>query len=166
VAVATVIISEPTVDTTVTARDTVDVTDPMSRHNLHVTAESDLVDIGPWTADQLRTAVTRADSEAGVIVLDYGRETLYLVDSDDITYLPPTALGFGDQPGLEVAEPRRYDPETDALGRVRVESVTVAPRFDILIPAFNWTEPDEHWEPPEFDYRDRPSGSPSGAVGG
>jgi len=149
-----------------TAHDTVDVTDPMSRHNLHVTAESDLVDIGPWTAAQLHAAVERADDEDAVVVLDYGREALYLVDSDAIAYLPPTALGFGDKPGLEVEEPRPYDPDAGTLGRARVESVTVAPEFDILIPAFDWTEPDEHWEPPELDYQDRPSGSQSGAVGG
>jgi hypothetical protein len=149
-----------------TPRDTADVTDPMSRHNLHVIAESALVDIGPWAADQLHAAVERADDEDAVVILDYGREVLYLVDSDNVAYVPPTALGFGDEPGLEVEEPRPYDPDTDTLGRVRVESATVAPEFDILIPAFDWSEPDEYWEPPEFEYRDQPSGSPSGAVGG
>jgi hypothetical protein len=150
----------------VTQRDTADVTDPMSRHNLHVTAESDLVDIGPWTREQLYAAVERADDEQGVVVLDYGREALYLADRDSLSYLPPTALGFGDQPGLGVEEPQQYDPETGRLNRARVESVTVAPAFDILIPAFDWTEPDEHWEPPEIEYREQPSNSPSGAVGG
>jgi hypothetical protein len=150
----------------VTPGEPATITDPMSRHNLHVTAESDLVDIGPWTADQLYAAVERADFVDGVVVLDYGRERLHLVAREGVAYLPPTALGFGDQPGLELDEPRPYDPETDTLGRVRVESVTVAPEFDILIPAFDRTEPDEHWEPPELEYQDRPSGSPSGAVGG
>jgi hypothetical protein len=138
----------------------------MSQHNLHVTAESDLVDIGPWSSEQLYAAVERADDEDSLVVLDYGREQLYLADHDSVGYLPPTALGFGDSPGLAVTEPRRYDPESGRVGRVRVESVTVAPEFDILVPAFDWSEPDEHWEPPELEYQDQPSGSPSGAVGG
>jgi hypothetical protein len=138
----------------------------MSRHNLHVTAESDLVDIGPWSSEQLYAAVQQADEKGSLVVLDYGREQLYLAGHDDVHYLPPTALGFGDSSGLEVSQPRRYDPESGSLGRVRVESVTVAPEFDILVPAFDWTEPDEHWEPPELEYREQPSGSPSGAVGG
>jgi hypothetical protein len=150
----------------VTAHDAVDVTDPMSRHNLHVTDEGDLVDIGPWSSGQLYAAVERADEMDGLVVLDHGRGQLYLVGHDDVRYLPPTALGFGDSPGLEVTEPRRYDPESGTLGRVRVESVTVAPAFDILVPAFDWTEPDEHWEPPELEYQEQPSGSPSGATGG
>ena len=149
-----------------TSSDTPDVTDPMSRHNLHVTAESDIVGVGPWSEEQLFAAVERAAAESCLVVLDYGRERLYLVTGDDVAYLSPTALGFGDQPGLKVTEPRPYDPETDTPSRVRVESVTVAPEFDILIPAFDWTEPDEHWEPPELEYQDRPSGSPSGAIGG
>jgi hypothetical protein len=138
----------------------------MSRHNLHVTAESDLVDIGPWSSEQLYAAVERADGEGCLVVLDYGRERLSLVGHDDVRYLPPTALGFGDSPGVEVTRPRPYDPETGHLGRVRVESVTVAPTFDILVPAFDRSEPDAHWEPPELAYQDQPSGSPSGAVGG
>lgn len=150
----------------VTSREPATVTDPMSRHNLHVTDRSDLIDIGPWSQDQLFAAVERADSEDGAIVLDYDREQLYLADTDDLAYLPPTALGIADDPGLRIDQPRAYDPESRSVGRVRVESVTVSPEFDILIPAFDWTEPDDEWEPPELDYRDRPSGSPSGAVGG
>jgi hypothetical protein len=164
--VATAVMLFAAVGGCVTEHDPAAVTDPMSRHNLHVTAESDLVDIGPWSSDQLYAAVERADAEDGIVVLDYGRDQLYLVDDDDVTYLPPTALGFGESPGLDVTEPRRYDPETGRVGRVRVESVTVAPEFDILVPAFDWTEPDEHWEPPELEYQEQPSGSPSGAVGG
>jgi hypothetical protein len=150
----------------VTTPDGTDVTDPMSRHNLHVTGESDLIAIGPWSSEQLYAAVERADAEDGIVVLDYGREQLYLLDADDVRYLPPTALGFGDSSGLELHQPRQYDPETGNLGRVRVDSLTVAPEFDILVPAFDWTEPDEHWEPPELTYQERPSDSPSGAVGG
>lgn len=162
----TAVIRSPAVSGRVTARDTTDVTDPMSRHNLHVTAESDLIDIGPWSHEQLYAAVERADAEDDIVVLDYGRDQVYLADDGDVGYLPPTALGFGDSPGLEVTHPRRYDPETGSVGRVRVDSVTVAPEFDILVPAFDWTEPDEHWEPPELTYQEQPSDSPSGAVGG
>ncbi|MEF8901289.1 MAG: hypothetical protein V5A25_08720 [Halovenus sp.] len=149
-----------------TGRDTTDVTAPMSRHNLHVTQQEDLIDIGPWSQEQLWAAVERADGEDGIVVLDYGREQLYLVDHGDVTYLPPRVLGLAEEPGLRVRNPRTYDPDGDTVAKVRVESVTVAPEFDILIPAFDWTELDDQWEPPELDYQERPSGSPSGAVGG
>jgi len=150
----------------VTDRDGVDVTDPMSRHNLHVTQQEDLIDIGPWSQEQLWAAVQRADAGDDIVVLDYGRKQLYLVDDDDVAYLPPSALGLADEAGLQARDPRTYDPERDAVAKARVESVTVAPEFDMLIPAFGWTEIDDNWEPPELDYQERPSGSPSGAVGG
>lgn len=150
----------------VASRDPTDVTAPMSRHNLHVTQKSDLIGIGPWSQNQLWAAVERADDEGSIVVLDYGREQLYLVDTDDTTYLPPSALGFAESPGLRVHEPRTYDPERGTVGRARVETRTVAPEFDILVPAFDWTEPDDQWEPPELEYRERATDSPSGAVGG
>lgn len=146
--------------------DTTDVTAPRSRHNLHVTERADLVGIGPWSAEQLYAAVQRAEDETGVVVLDYRREQLYLVGHDDVTYLPPSALGFGDEPGLRVEDPQRYDPDNDSIARVRLESVTVTPEFDILVPAFDWEEPDEYWEPPELTSHERSSDRPSGAVGG
>jgi hypothetical protein len=149
-----------------TSRDPADVTAPMSRHNLHVTQKGDLIDIGPWSQTQLWAAVQRADDDGSIVVLDYGREQLYLVDTDDATYLPPTALGFADSPGLRVREPRTYDPERGTVSRARVDTRTVAPEFDILIPAFDWTEPDDQWEPPELEYRERPTDTPSGAIGG
>jgi hypothetical protein len=150
----------------VTAADPDGVTAPESRHNLHVTRKGDLIDIGPWSQDQLWAAVERADREAEVVVLDHGREQLLLVGADDVTYLPPSALGCGEEPGRRGREPRAYDPERGTVGRPRVETRTVGPQFDILIPALDWTEPDDQWEPPELEYRDRPTGSPSGAVGG
>jgi len=146
--------------------DSTDVTDPRSRHNLHVTERADLTDIGPWSADQLYRAVERADTEDSVVVLDYGREQLYLVDRDSVAYLPPAALGFAEEPGLQVTDPRRYNPDGDTLVRGRRASVTVTPEFDILVPAFDWEEPDEYWEPPELVSTERSTDSPSGAVGG
>lgn len=143
-----------------------DITAPGSRHNLHVTAESDLIDIGPWTQQQLYRAVERAESEDCVVVLDYGREQLYIVDRKKIAYIPPTALGLASEPGLRVTDPRTYDPDDDVIGRSRTDSLVVSPEFDILIPAFDWTEVDDAWEPPELDYREQPSGTTSGTVGG
>lgn len=142
------------------------VTDPESRHNLHVTQTGDLIDIGPWSQDQLCAAVKRAESADAIVVLDYGRERLYLVGSADVEYLPPKRLGLSDAPGLRVTQPRIYHPDTGHLGRVRVQSLIVSPEFDILIPAFDWDEPDDEWWPPELRYRDQPSTTPSGAVGG
>lgn len=149
-------------------RESPAVTDPNSRHNLHVTQKSDLIDIGPWSQDQLYAAVQRVDSDddAEAVVLDYGRERLYLAATDDLTYLPSKALWLRAEPGLRVDQPRGYVPEENRVERARVHSITVSPTFDILLPAFDWTEPDDDWEPPEFDYREQPSGSPSGAVGG
>jgi hypothetical protein len=150
----------------VTPRDAAEVTAPASRHNLHVTERSDLLGIGPWLQDQLWAAVERADREGELVVLDYGREQLSLVATEDVTYLPPSVLGFAESGGLRVREPRTYDPDRAAVSKPRVESRVIAPEFDILIPAFDWPEPDEQWEPPELEYRERPSDSPSGAVGG
>ncbi|MES3518447.1 MAG: hypothetical protein PPP58_12370 [Natronomonas sp.] len=146
--------------------DAESVTAPESRHNLHVTGEADLIDIGPWSSKQLYTAVEAADSGDDIVVLDYGRETLYLVGEGDVSYVPPAALGFAESPGLRVEEPRTYDPDSRTTGRTRVDSLVVSPEFDILVPAFDWEEPDEEWEPPELDYRERPSETSSGAIGG
>ncbi len=148
-----------------TPRDATDVTAPASRHNLHVTDREDLVGVGPWSRDELWAAVQRADGEGSVVVLDYGRERLYLADDADVSYRPPTALGLADAPGLRVASPRPYDPDDGTVGTAG-EPVTVTPEFDVLVPAFDWEAPDEEWEPPEPEYRQRPTGSPSGAVGG
>ena len=97
---------------------------------------------------------------------------LGLVDPDGmdprlffVVDLPPTALGLAESPGLRVASPRPYDPEDGTAGAAG-ETVTVAPEFDVLVPAFDWEAPDEEWEPPEPEYRQRPTGSPSGAIGG
>lgn len=141
------------------------VTDPQSRHNLHVTRHTDLINIGPWSRDQLYSAVQLADAENEAVVLDYGREQLYLAAPDKIHYLSPTAFGLADAPGLRVDQPRLYDPDSERIRRSRVQSVTVSPEFDILIPAFDWTEPDTQWEPPGLDYREQPIGTPSGVIG-
>ena len=142
------------------------ITDPESRHNLHVTREADLIAVGPWSRAELYAAVERADAADRVVVLDYGRERIYLVDESDVTYLSPKALGFADAPGVRLAEPQPYSPSDGTVGRIRAQTVVVSPEFDLLIPAFDWSEPDDEWEPPELDYRDRPAGSPTGAIGG
>ena len=148
-----------------TSHDATDVLSPASRHNLHVTDREDLIGVGPWSQTELWRAVRQADDEGAVVVLDYDRERLYLAAAADVSYLPPTALGVAESPGLRVASPRPYDPENETAGAAG-ETVTVAPEFDVLVPAFDWEAPDEEWEPPEPEYRQRPTGSPSGAVGG
>ena len=142
------------------------ITDPASCHSRHVAGRADVTSVGPWSGDQLYAAVERADAEGDVVVVDYARERLYLADADDLTYVPPEALGLASPPELRVEGPRRYVPDGGSVGRVRVRSVTVSPEFDILVPAFDQSEPDEGWEPPELEYQERPSGSPSGAIGG
>lgn len=140
------------------------VTEPTSRHNLHVTSEADLIDVGPWSRERLYAALERADEDGDVVVLDYGRERLYLAGEADLGYVPPTAFGLADAPGLRVGEPRVYDPD-GTVHRSRVGSVLVSPEFDILVPAFDRTEPDDTWEPPEPEYRERASGTGSGIRG-
>lgn len=141
-----------------------DVTAPQSRHNRHVTTKADIVEVDPWSRDQLYAAVKQADTARRLVVVDYGRENLYLADAIDLAYTPPRLLGIAADPALRVTDPALFDPEAGTTSEFR--SVTVAPAFDILIPAFDWDEPDDDWKPIEPEYRDRPAGSPSGAVGG
>ncbi len=142
-----------------------DVTAPRSRHNRHVTREEDLEPVGSWSCEQLSAAVRRADAEGRVVVLDYGRERLYLADATGLTYVPPRGLGLAADPALRVSDPAVFDPETGAVELIA--SVTVAPEFDILVPAFDWEETDDSWEPPRPRRRSSSTGSPAGsAIGG
>lgn len=142
------------------------ITDPASRHSRHVAGRADLTGVGPWSGDQLYAAVKLADAEGDAVVVDHARERLYLADAGDLTYVPPEALGLASPPELRVDSPRRYVADEGSVGRARVRSTTVSPEFDVLVPDFDRSEPDDSWEPPELEYRERPSGSPSGAVGG
>ncbi len=142
-----------------------DVTRPRSRHNRHITREADLEPVGSWSRDQLYEAVKRADTEDRLVVLDYGREQLYLARPTDLAYAPPRILGLAADPALRVSDPAVFDPETGAVGPAA--SVTVAPAFDILVPAFDWEGMDDGWEPPRPRHRESPTGTPTGStVGG
>lgn len=57
----------------------------------------------------------------GAVVIDYGRERLYLAETGNIRYLPPTVLGFAEAPGLRV-EGSRYAPMIDQF-KSRTESL-------------------------------------------
>lgn len=137
-----------------------DLTAPRSRHNLHVTGPEDLRDVAGWSRETLYAAVEYADDGGDrVVVLDYGREALYVAAAGDLTYRPPRALGFGAPPALEVDDPLLYDPEAPADRRTEpTDPVTVSPEFDILVPAFDWEELDEEPLPPVDS---RLSGSPT-----
>lgn len=137
------------------------ITDPRSRHNIHVTARSDLHDVGPWSTDVLYAAVVAADRADGeqAAVLDYGRENIYVAGVDSLTYHPPETLGFESPPTLAVTDPQLYDPDEPAL--LASESVEISPEFDILIPAFDWEELSEEDLLPPVDKR--PSESPTGS---
>lgn len=116
------------------------ITDPRSRHNIHVTDRSDLREVGEWSVDTLYEAVTAADAAAGdhAAVLDYGRSSIYVVGFEGMTYHPPEALGFESPPTLAVTTPRLFDPAGPQL--VAHESVEIENEFDILIPAFDWED--------------------------
>jgi len=99
------------------------------------------------------------------VVLDYGRERLYLARAADLTYVPPRILGLAADPALRVSDPGVFDPETGAVEPAA--SVTVAPEFDVLVPAFDWEEMDDGWEPPRPRRQESPTGTPTGStVGG
>lgn len=141
-----------------------DITAPRSRHNRHITRKEDLEPVGSWSRDQLYEAVERADAEERLVVLDYSRERLYLARATDLTYVPPRILGLAADPALRVSDPGVFDPETGAVEPT--VSVTVAPKFDILVPAFDWETADD-WEPPRPRRQESPTGTPTGsAVGG
>ena len=138
-----------------------DVTAPRSRHSVHVTDRGDLVGVGEWSRDALFRAVRAADERDEVVVVDYGRSVLSLAERSALTYRPPRVLGIAAEPALHVASSTRYDPagpETDPLGP-RV----VSPQFDLLVPAFDWTELTEADLPPRRTTR---TGTPRGTGAG
>lgn len=149
-----------------------DVTAPESRHSVHVTGPDDLVGIAGWSRETLYRAVkfvddgdVDADADGGpsrTVVLDYGRGNLYAAAASELTYEPPRALGLLAAPALRVAAPDLLDPEGPSTEPFR--PVTVSPEFDVLVPAFDWTELDADDLPPPVDYRS--SESPSGAGTG
>lgn len=139
---------------------------PRSRHNLHVRDRSDIEAVGPWNREDLYSAVERAEREDGVVVLDYGREQLYLVGRDGVSFRPPDTLGLRDDPELVVTDPAVFDPEAGTVRRPRATARVVSPEFDVLVPAFDWEVVDEEFEPLEPEYRERPSDTPTGALGG
>lgn len=148
--------------------DSQEITDARSRHNIHVTRRDDIEPVDPWSRDTLYAAVKRADKAAAVVVLDYGREQLWLAAPDDLTYVPPAAVGrgFGTDPGLIVEEPRLFDPASGTLRRSRASSREITPEFDILIPAFDWEELDESVLPPEVNLHQQPTDSSTGTPSG
>ena len=135
------------------------ITDPRSRHNIHVTARSDLRDVGEWSAETLFQAVTAADAADGehAVVLDYDRTNLYVVEFEGLTYHPPAALGFESPPTLTVTAPQLFDPDGPQLHAH--ESVEVTATFDILVPAFDWEDLSEADLLPPVERR--PSGAPT-----
>ena len=156
-----------------------DVTAPGSRHSIHVTGSDDLVGVAGWSAEELYRAVKHVDDGSDgpatrTVVIDYGRDRLYAARASALTYRPPRGLGLLDTPALDVADPELLsvdpgaaDAEGAGDGTARTgsfESVTVAPEFDVLVPAFDWEEMDVDDLPPPIDYR--PSGTAPGAGTG
>jgi hypothetical protein len=138
------------------------ILDPRSRHNIHVTRADDLNAVDAWARDTLYAAVQHAEREECVVVLDYGRSALYLTDGADLSYEPPRGLGFAAPPMLHVAAPRRFQPDEHAT--TAVDAVTVSPAFDILVPAFDWTDLSEEDLLPPIDTRR--SRTPAGTGAG
>ena len=148
--------------------DSQKITHPQSRHNIHVTRRSDIEPVDPWSRDELFAGVKRAADDGCVVVVDYGREQLWLADRDELTYVRPSQVGhgFGTHPGLLVGTPRLFEPASETVHRTRVQTRAVSPEFDILIPAFDWDELDESVLPPEVEFLERPTDSPAGTPNG
>lgn len=145
-----------------------DVTDPRSRHNIHVTAKEDLRGVGEWSRETLYQSVRFADRNSDrdfVVVLDYQRPAMYLTPGTALRYEPPRVLGVAAPPALHVRDPHRYDP--DGPTATSVHPVTVSPKFDILVPAFEWNDLDEQDVIPPIDRRSSrsPTGTGSGTPG-
>lgn len=100
----------------------VDVLDPRSRHNRHVTRPDDIEPVDGWPRETLYEAVRLADGSA----LDYD---------------PPRRLGFAAPPALHVAAPQRFEPQAGTT--TPADPGSVSPRFDILVPAFDRAELNE-----------------------
>jgi len=83
-----------------------DITVPASRHNVRVMRRADLTGVRDWTQAELYAAVERADDE-NAVVIDYGRELLYLVDQADVTFVPPVGSGCRASPASG-SRPRPY----------------------------------------------------------
>jgi hypothetical protein len=140
-----------------------DVFAPESRHNYYVTSPADLQDVAGWSRGELYAAVEAADDgEDGCVVVDYGRDALYLAAGRRLSYRPPRLFGVGGEPALVVPEARQYDPESgegEPLGEV-----VVSPTFDVLVPAFDWSALDEDDLPPTVPWGSRSpasAGTPS-----
>jgi hypothetical protein len=140
-----------------------DLLDPRSRHNVYVSGADDVAGVGPWSADALLRAVRRADGRPdGVVVVDHGRERLYLAAGTGLRYDPPRALGVAAPPALVVDDPDRYDPD-DGVVHEGPDRVTVSPAFDLLVPAFDFPDDAEDAPPPLGGRR---TGDPAGAGRG
>jgi hypothetical protein len=142
-----------------------DLLAPASRHNRHVTGPDDLRGIAGWSRDDLYRAVrAAADVEDGCVVVDYGRERLYLARGTTLTYYPPRALGVAGPPALHVRDPLVFDPADGAS--TTAADVTVSPTFDILVPAFDWADLDEGELLPPVHRRPTATGTGSGTGAG
>ena len=145
---------------------------PASRHSIHVTDPSDLTGVEEWSRETLYRAVKFADEgEAAddatvrVVVLDYARYALYLARAAGLRYEPPRTLGLAADPVLYVTDPQELEPtapDWPAAREHEATSVAVSPQFDVLVPAFDWSELDEDDLPPEVTYRSSTSSSGAG----
>lgn len=142
-----------------------DVRDPLSLGSVHVTDESDLRAVGPWSRATLYAVVEEAAPLDRVVVLDYGREYLYVAadaarTTDGPALLTEPRLAV-DDPLLAVIEGRRDDGGTQntrstadgaapavSLRQFR-PAVEVTPPFDVLVPAFDL--PEDREPPPPTD---------------
>jgi hypothetical protein len=97
-----------------------------------------------------------------VTVIDYGRDRLYLVAEEGLEYDPPDPLGRRD-PALAVADPLVATPDGEDVAVEPGEAATVAPEFDVLVPAFDLEELDEDLVPLEPLRRPTSTGTGAGA---
>jgi hypothetical protein len=129
-----------------------DLLDPRSRHNRHVRDRDDLAPAAGRSRDALYRAVAFVDDrgEDEVVVVDYGRASLYATPGTALSYDPPGLAGLGSAPTLYVREPAGIDLDgPDGPRATPVEGpLAVSPAFEILVPAFDWEAVDADDGPP------------------
>lgn len=148
-----------------------DVRDPLSLGSVHVTDESDLRGIGPWSRSTLYAVVEEAATLERIVVLDYEPEQLYVAaDADRSASRVPLV-----EPRLNVEDPllafvedgRTAGASENPAAVGSQPSVTlrefrsaleVTPPFDVLVPVFDLPEDDEPLPPT----RPRPTRRPTG----
>lgn len=153
-----------------------DVRDPLSLGSVHVTEQTELRAAGPWSSATLHAVVEEAAPLDRLVVLDYGRENIYVAadasrSAHGLVPLTEPVLGV-EEPLLALVGDYHGDSsvQTVANGGTRSEitlhqfrqAVEVTPPFDVLVPAFDLQETQEPPPPTDPGATRQPTGHGTG----